>query len=111
MKKEVKKSQLMMLMVLIMCDELILSEEQVGAIFSILMAAQDPNSSSSALFQMNNGSETVRGMTELAQFLGVSVPTACKISRTGKFDEARLSFGTKKFIWDRSKLMELAKKK
>lgn len=36
MKKEVKKSQLMMLMVLIMCDELILSEEQVGAIFSIL---------------------------------------------------------------------------
>lgn len=55
--------------------------------------------------------ETITGMSELASFIGTSVPTACKLSRSGRFDEARLDFGSRKMVWDKAKLIEIAKKK
>lgn len=109
----VSLSQLLMMMLLLVNGGLSLSEEQIGSITQILMSALTPQG---ALLPMaapgpaTTPGDTVRGMQELAQFLGVSVPTACKLSQSGKFDEARLNFGTKKFVWDRAKLIELARK-
>ena len=104
--------QLLMMFVILVNGGLSLSEEQIASITQILMTALIPQG---ALLPMaapgpaTTPGNTVRGMQELAQFLGVSVPTACKLSQSGKFDEARLNFGTKKFVWDRAKLIELAR--
>lgn len=106
-----KTTQLVMFLGLIISGSLSLSEEQVDEIIRIILRSTagpvtimpPPERDKSYV-----GGDTVRGMAELAQILGVSVPTACKISRSGVFDEARLNFGTKKFIWDKRKLLEIA---
>ena len=112
MKNEFKTSQLIMLLVMVVTGSISLTDEQIGAITNIILTSgssvfpiQLPAESST----ITTSSDTVRGMTELAQILGVSVPTACKISRSGKFDAARLNFGTKKFVWDKAKLLEIAR--
>lgn len=113
MKNDFKNSQLIMLLVMVVTGSISLTDEQIGAITNIIL------SSGSTVFPLKSPTEsstttsgdTVRGMTELAQILGVSVPTACKISRSGKFDAARLDFGTKKFVWDKAKLLEIAREK
>ena len=113
MKNDFKNSQLIMLLVMVMTGSISLTDEQIGAITHIILSSggtvfpmQSPAESSTT-----TSGDTVRGMTELAQILGVSVPTACKISRSGKFDAARLNFGTKKFVWDKAKLLEIAREK
>ncbi len=114
MDKNNKTTQLVMFLGLIISGSLSLTEEQVDEIIRIILRSTTspvtimppPERDKSYV-----GGDTVRGMAELAQILGVSVPTACKISRSGVFDEARLNFGTKKFIWDRRKLLEIARNK
>lgn len=110
-------SQLLTLFAIVWAGGLSLSEEQIASITQILVSAMTPkgskkpmDTSAPALASSGTG-ETVRGMNELAQLLGVSMPTACKLSKSGKFDEARLNFGTKKFVWDRAKLLAIATRK
>lgn len=113
MEKNNKTTQLVMFMGLIISGSLSLTEEQVDEIIRIILRSTTspvtimppPERDISCV-----GGDTVRGMAELAQILGVSVPTACKISRSGVFEEARLNFGTKKFIWDKRKLLEIARR-
>jgi hypothetical protein len=110
-------SQLLTLFAIVWAGGLSLSEEQIASITQILVSAMTPKGSkkpmdTSAPAVASSGTgETVRGMNELAQLLGVSMPTACKLSKSGKFDEARLNFGTKKFVWDRAKLLAIATRK
>lgn len=106
------KSQLMMLLVMVLTGGVTLTDEQEGTIISTIMSALAPQSLPPTQESPDHSSgETVRGMAELATLLGVSIPTACKISQSGKFDAARLNFGTKKFVWDKAKLIEIARKK
>lgn len=106
--------QLMMLMLMFLSGGHNLTDEQISAITQILLSVINPQGvvppTSLSSGTVNPG-DTVRGMTELAQFLGVSVPTANKLSQSGIFDAARLHLGTKKFIWDKQKLLEIARKK
>ena len=108
--KDSKISQFVILLVMVVTGNLSLSDDQIEAITQVIMSGGSPNVAPS-MPNTPATAETIRGMTELAQILGVSVPTACKISRSGKFDEARLNFGTKKHVWDRAKLLDLARKK
>ena len=113
MDKNNKTTQLVMFLSLIISGSLSLTEEQVDEIIRIILRSTTspvtimppPERDKSYV-----GGDTGRGMAELAQILGVSVPTACKISRSGGFEEARLNFGTKKFIWDKRKLLEIARR-
>ena len=113
MDKNNKTTQLVMFLSLIISGSLSLTDEQVDEIIRIILRSTTspvnimppPERDISCV-----GGDTVRGMAELAQILGVSVPTACKISRSGVFEEARLDFGTKKFIWDKRKLLEIARR-
>ena len=72
-------AQLLMMFMILVNGGLSLSEEQIASITQILMSALTPQG---ALLPMaapgpaTTPADTVRGMLELAQFLGVSVPTA-----------------------------------
>jgi len=102
-----------MFMSLIIAGSVSLSDNQVDEIIGIILRSTSPVAITPPQEQDKSyvGGDTVRGMAELAQILGVSVPTACKISRSGVFDAARLNFGTKKFVWDRRMLLEIARDK
>jgi|GEM_PF-6232669 len=102
----------MMLMSMVMTGTITLSDDDVNAISQILLSALMP-SPSPLLMQSNPSYEkssrsTVRGLSELAEIIGVSLPTACKLAKSGKFAAAELNFGTKKKVWDREKLLEIA---
>lgn len=103
----------MMLMSMVMTGTITLSEDDVNAITRILLSALAPASptmipSNLSLSENNNRRSTVRGLSELAEIIGVSLPTACKLAQSGKFAAAELNFGTKKKVWDREKLLEIA---
>ena len=105
--KPTPMSQMLVLFAIVWAGGITVSDEQVASITQILLSPLFP-------IQGVRGDgiicpvETVRGMSELAQLLGVSIPTANKLSQSGIFDAARLNFGTKKFVWDKAKLMEIA---
>lgn len=105
----------MMLMSMVMTGTITLSEDDVNAISRILLSALAPASptmtmipSKLSLSENNSRRSTVRGLAELAEIIGVSLPTACKLSKSGKFAAAELNFGTKKKVWDKTKLLEIA---
>lgn len=104
-------NQIAMLLVMVIAGVLTLSDEQINAIRTIILGAisTPANGMTDTSVPVQDVGETICGMAEFARFLGTSVPTACKISRSGKFDAARLNFGTRKFVWDKTKLLELAK--
>ena len=109
-------SQLMMCFFILWAGGLSLTEEQISSIMQILLSALTPvglgNVNHFAVPSSSitpSAGETVRGISELASIIGVSAPTACKLSRSGLFDAARLDFGTKKLVWDKAKLLELAR--
>lgn len=108
--KTSSSSQLAMLLVMVLFGGITLTDEQISAISQVILASDTPlKQEKPSVDSSLSAGDTVRGLTELAQILGVSVPTACKISRSGKFDAARLNFGTKKFVWDKAKLLEIAR--
>lgn len=109
-------SQVMMCFFIIWAGGLSLSEDQISSIMQILLSAMTPiglgnvnHYAAQAPSLAPSAGETVRGISELASIIGVSAPTACKLSRSGLFDSARLDFGTKKLVWDKAKLLEIAR--
>lgn len=98
-------SQIAVLLVMVITGMLILSDEQKIAIQKIILGSTGGGIDKPLPEQQG---DTISGMSELAQLIGVSIPTACKIARSGKFDAARLNFGTKKIIWDKAKLLAIA---
>ena len=112
MKNELKSSQLIMLLVMVVTGSISLTDEQIGAITNIILSSSStvlPTQSPAESSSTTASGDTVKGLAELAQILGVSIPTASKISRSGTFDAARLHFGTKKKVWDKKLLLEIAK--
>ena len=105
-------NHILMLLMMIITGTLTLTDDQVKAIGNIIMGSILPSGNTSSVLPPSEAKgETICGMNELAKFLGVSVPTACKLSQSGKFDSARLNFGTRKFCWDKAKLLEIARGK
>lgn len=106
-------TQLMMLFTLVVGGGLILTEEQVGGIVQILLSAVAPMATPSV--SPPEEAETpdiISGYAALSSFLGYSIPTCVKMAKEGRFDAAVLDYGgTRKKMWDRKKLVEIARKK
>jgi len=108
-KNNEKKTHLLMLMSIVLAGGLSLPEDKIQSIIDIIVSAQQSSGKMTNVDNVQKG-ETVHGMAGLAQIIGVSIPTACKLNKSGRFDAARLDFGTRKFVWDKVKLMEIVKK-
>ena len=112
MKNNQDMDQLMMLLALYVSGGVALSGEQIRAIKQIMAKAVSPETidyhEPGSSHDSASCKDTIRGLAELAEILGTSIPTANKISKSGRFDAARLYFGTRKLVWDRRKLLEIA---
>ena len=107
-------TQLMMLFTLVVGGGLILTEEQIGGIVQILLSAVAPLTVPSVPAPKEMESpDIISGYAALSAFTGFSIPTCVKMSKEGRFDAAALDFGggTRKKMWDRAKLIEIARKK
>lgn len=106
-------TQLMMLFTLVVGGGLVLTEEQVGGIVQILLSAVAPMTLQSVPAPKEIESpDIISGYAALSAFTGFSIPTCVKMAKEGRFDAAALDFGgTRKKMWDRSKLIEIARKK
>lgn len=115
MKKDEDLMKILVLMVLAVTG-MVSSDEAKSMLKCVLENEQEPfNFLAGVSTDTNTGtkttaSETIVGMSALASFIGTSVPTACKLAKSGKFDAARLNFGTRKCVWDKEKLLEIARK-
>lgn len=98
----------MLLLLLILTNKTNFSDRQLSMLREIIQTTPD-NEKQTSLPSDAKDSETICGMAQLAKFIGTSIPTACKLSKAGKFDKARLDFGQKKFVWDKSILLEIAR--
>lgn len=114
-KRKADMTQLLMLITMVVGGGLILTEEQIGNIIQILLSAVNPSVSPVSYSSpvVTEASGIIAGYDALAAFLGFSVPTCVKMSKEGRFDAAVLDFGggTRKKMWDRAKLIEIARKK
>lgn len=105
-------NQLITLFVLLTSGQIQVSERQIEEIVRIILSGLTPDGGRSDIpISSSPQTETICGLNELARIIGTSVPTACKLSKAGKFDAARLDFGTKKLVWDKQILLEIARKK
>ena len=108
-------TQLILTLSMLITEGITLSDDQIQAIRRILWCAIDPSVQIGLGFALPTApsvgqEDLVRGIAELAAFIGTSIPTAQKLKNEGRFDEARLDFGSRKLVWSKAKLMELAKK-
>lgn len=114
-KRKPDMTQLLMLITMVIGGGLVLSEEQISGIVQILLSAANPNLSSISAPSpvVAEASGIIAGYDALAAFWGFSVPTCVKMSKEGRFDGAVLDFGsgTRKKMWDKAKLLEIARKK
>lgn len=107
-------TQLVMLFTLVVGGGLTLTDEQVGQIVQILLSAVAPAAvPASSVHEDTESPDIISGYAALSSFLGYSIPTCVKMSKEGRFDGAVLDYGggTRKKMWDRKKLMEIARKK
>lgn len=114
MKTKTNMAQLTILFGLLVSGVVVLTDEQVDGIVQILLSGTNPGGlpvpvPSSA---GTDAPDIIAGYDALSAFLGYSVPTCVKMSKEGRFDAAVLDFGgTRKKMWDRTKLIEIARKK
>ena len=105
--------QLLLTLTMLISEGVTLSEEQILSLQRILWGAMDPTITSPAIKQALapqspvSSPELIYGLAGLASFFGVSLPTAAKYRE--KYEPARVRFGGRKLVWDKAKLLELAK--
>jgi len=110
------KNQLAMLFFMVMSGTLVLTSDQMNGIIQIFLSALTSSSgvlpgTASAMVD-KDAPDIIAGYEALSNYLGYSVPTCVKMSKEGRFDAAVLDFGgTRKKIWDKKKLLEIARKK
>lgn len=88
-----------------------LTEDQIQSIQRILWGVIDPTVTAPQSAPQKTPDappELVYGLAGLAAFFGVSIPTACRYRE--RYEGARVRFGGRKLVWDKAKLLELAKK-
>ena len=106
--------QLLLTLTMLISEGVTLSEEQIMSIQRILWGAKDPTLSSPSTINhayapqtSASNPELIYGLAGLAAFFGVSLPTASKYRE--KYEPARVRFGGRKLVWDKAKLLELAR--
>lgn len=111
-------NQQMVLLSLVVCGVLVLTEKQMEGVVNIILSAVKPeNLPIIAEDAPETTSQTkpdiISGYAALSAFLGYSIPTCVRMSKEGRFDAAVLDFGggARKKMWDRRKLLEIASRK
>ena len=107
-------AQFTILFGLLVSGVVVLTDEQVDGIVQILLSGANPGGIPVPVpsYTGTDAPDIIAGYDALAAFLGYSVPTCVKMSKEGRFDAAVLDFGgTRKKMWDRNKLIEIARKK
>ena len=103
--------QLLISISMLISEGISLSEEQILSIQRILWGAMNPSitlpESKNTLAQDASSPELIYGLAGLASFFGVSLPTAAKYRE--RYEPARVRFGGRKLVWDKAKLLELAR--
>ena len=101
-------NQLLMLIMMMISEGKNISRDQIDNIKKILLGPAlgivEPHVS--AALPASNP-ELIYGLAGLAAFFGVSLPTAAKYRE--KYEPARVRFGGRKLVWDKAKLLELAR--
>lgn len=111
MKTNNKMTQLTVLLSLLISGVMVLTDEQVDGIVQIILSG-NPGGVPVPSSPGNDAPDIIAGYDALSAFLGYSVPTCVKMSKEGRFDAAVLDFGgTRKKMWDKSKLIEIARQK
>lgn len=111
-------TQLMVLFTLVVSGVLVLNEKQTEGIVQILLSAANPailpaTEVAAPGTASSSQPDIIAGYAALSSFLGYSIPTCVRMSKEGRFDAAVLDYGgaTRKKMWDRTKLIEIARKK
>ncbi len=101
-------NQLLMLIMMMISEGKNISRDQIDNIKKILLgpAVGMVEPPVSAALPASNP-ELIYGLAGLAAFFGVSLPTAAKYRE--KYEPARVRFGGRKLVWDKAKLLELAR--
>ena len=117
-KNNTMTNQLMILFTLVVSGVLILSDKQMEGIVQILLSAANPAALPDADVTLKEEAasqsqpDIIAGYAALSSFLGYSVPTCVRMAKEGRFDAAVLDYGgTRKKMWDRNKLIEIARRK
>ena len=103
-------SLLTTVLVLVVSGNNAITDAQVTAIKRILMGSVLPGQfieTPSEIRPVSQTGEFIYGLAGLASFFGVSIPTAARYRE--KYERARVRFGGRKLVWDKAKLLELAR--
>ena len=103
-------NQLLLTLSMLISQGITLSDEQIQSIHRILLGAIDPSFAAPQAVKplaLETGKELVYGLSGLAALFGVSIPTAARVRE--RFEAARIHFGGRKLVWDRAKVLEIAK--
>ena len=107
-----KMQQLILTLSMLITQGISLSDEQIQSIQRILMEAMNPSvtmpKSQNTQTPDTSSSELIYGLSGLASFFGVSLPTVARYRE--RYEPARIRFGGRKLVWDKAKLLEIAKK-
>ena len=107
-------TQLLVTFTLLVAEGITLSDDQILAI-RILWGALQPGvpvgpEPIAGSHPAQEPQELIYTVAGLAQFLGTSISTAQKRINEGRFDAARVHFGGRKLVWNKSKLLEISQK-
>lgn len=103
-------NQLLLLILMMITDGKTLTRDQVDNIKKILLGSSVGMTEppvSPALPSSSKSPELIYGLAGMAAFLGVSMPTVAKYRE--RYEPARIRFGGRKLVWDKAKVIEIAK--
>lgn len=108
-------TQLIITLSLLISEGITLTDDQIQAIRRILWGAMNPGFPIGPEPIVDNSpkqdqQEMIYTLAGLAKFLGTSISTAQKRVNEGRFDDARVYFGGRKMVWNKSKLLEISQK-
>lgn len=106
-----KMQQIILMFSMLITQGISLTDDQIQSIQRILWGAMNPSvtlpEAQSAPAPYTSSTELIYGLSGLASFLKVSLPTAARYRE--RYEPARVRFGGRKMVWDKAKLVELAK--
>lgn len=105
-------NQIILIFMMMINDGRTLTKEQSSIIKNVLLGGDNTAMAQSLNPIPNSGSgserkEFIYGLAGLASVCGASIPTVSRYRE--RFEPARVHFGGRRLVWDRAKVIEIAK--